>query len=889
MADEKERKAPLSLSSRGKLELKRPLESGQVRQNFSHGRSKVVQVEVRKKRHVQTAEAEAARRGRGGAGDARLRDAADAMTGDLTNEEAGRRLRALQAAQARAEEEAARRAEEEARRRAEEEEAARRAAEEEARRKAEEEEAARRRAEEEAEAARRAAAGEVEAVAAPEAASEPDGAAVAESGAAPVAGEQAARRGRGRPGDADADGDAGAAGPARPARPPRRAAEGDDSAAAGPRRGPAAPTPAKAPPKAPSTKRAEPKRRGKLTISSALDGDDRSERGRSMAAMRRAQQKERRKQQSSGPQERVVREVTVPETITVQELANRMAERGANVIKALMKMGVMATINQVIDADTAELVVEDFGHKAKRVSDADVEIGLVSGPDTEAEMSSRAPVVTVMGHVDHGKTSLLDAMRESDVVSGEAGGITQHIGAYQVKLAGGERITFIDTPGHAAFTAMRARGAEVTDIVVLVVAANDGIMPQTIEAIRHAQAAKVPMIVAINKIDLPEADPEKVRTALLQHDVVVEEMGGDVQTVEVSAKKRLNLEKLEEAILLQAELLDLKANADRTAEGAVIEAKMERGRGSVATVLVQRGTLNVGETFVCGKEWGRVRALVNERGERLETAGPATPVEVLGFNGTPEAGDDFIVVEDEAKAREVSGYRQRKERESQFVKSARGSMEQMFERIQAGEAKELPVVIKGDVQGSVEAIIGTLEKMGTDAVKVRVLHSAVGGINESDITLAKASDALVIGFNVRANPQAREMARRDGVELRYYSIIYNVADDVKALLTGMLEPTYKEHFIGYAEIREVFNITKVGKVAGCMVTEGLVKRGAKVRLLRDDVVIHEGSLGQLKRFKDDVRDVREGYECGMSFEHYNDIQVGDVIECFELEEVAAAL
>jgi translation initiation factor IF-2 len=888
MADEKERKAPLSLSSRGKLELKRPQEGGQVRQNFSHGRSKVVQVEVRKKRHVAAPETEA-RRGRAGGADARLKEATEALSGDLTNEEKAHRLRALQTAQIRAEEEARRKAEEEERRKIEEEEARRRAEEEEAQRKAEEEEARRKAQEEEAarpESGDETGAGTDDA-SATAADSQPAADATATDATTaldPAAAELAAGRGRGAGIDGDEDGVRRAA-----PRPARRTADDSGEAAAGARRGAAAPAPAKAPAKTPSAKRSEPKRRGKLTISSALDGDDRAERGRSMAAMRRAQQKERRKQQSSGPQERVLREVTVPETITVQELANRMAERGGNVIKTLMKLGVMATINQVIDADTAELVVEEFGHKIKRVSDADVEIGLVSGPDDEGDMAQRPPVVTVMGHVDHGKTSLLDAMREADVVSGEAGGITQHIGAYQVKLASGGRITFIDTPGHAAFTAMRARGAEVTDIVVLVVAANDGIMPQTIEAIRHAQAAKVPVIVAINKIDLPEADPGRVRTELLQHDIVVEEMGGDVQTVEVSAKKRMNLDKLEEAILLQAELLDLKANPDRVAEGAVVEARMKRGRGSVATVLIQRGTLRVGDAFVCGKEWGRVRALVNERDERLDEAGPAVPVEVLGFNGTPEAGDDFIVVEDETRAREVSGYRQRKDRESQFVKSARGSMEQMFERIQAGEAKELPVVIKGDVQGSVEAIIGTLEKMGTDAVKVRVLHAAVGGINESDMTLAKASDALVIGFNVRANPQAREMARRDGIEMRYYSIIYNVADDVRALLTGMLEPTYKEHLLGYAEIREVFNITKVGRVAGCMITEGQVKRGAKVRLLRDDVVIHEGSLGQLKRFKDDVREVREGYECGMSFENYNDIQVGDFIECFELEEVAAAL
>ncbi|MBB4264505.1 translation initiation factor IF-2 [Roseospira visakhapatnamensis] len=867
----------MSLSSRGKLELKRPLESGQVRQNFSHGRSKVVQVEVRKKRTVHAAEAEAARRGRGGGSDARLREVAESLSGDLTNEEKAHRLRALQAAQQRAEDEARRKAEEEVRRKAEEE--ARRLAEaEDARRKAEEDEA-RRLAE--AEDARRRAEEEVASPREPGAVRTATPADAAAAAASPVA-DAAARRDKPRADGAEAD-------RARPAARGRPATGREGEQDAGPaRRGATATPAAKAPAKTPSTKRVEPKRRGKLTISSVLTGDDRSERGRSMAAMRRAQQKERRKQQSQ-PQERVIREVTLPETITVQELANRMAERGGNVVKSLMKLGVMATINQVIDADTAELVIGDFGHKAKRVSDADVEIGLVAGPDEDETLMSRPPVVTVMGHVDHGKTSLLDALREADVVSGEAGGITQHIGAYQVQSASGARVTYIDTPGHAAFTAMRARGAHVTDIVVLVVAANDGIMPQTVEAIRHAQAAKVPMVVAINKIDLPEADPDKVRTALLNHEVVVEQMGGDVLCVEVSAKKRLHLDKLEEALMLQSELLDLKANPDRVAEGAVIEAKMERGRGSVATVLIQRGTLHIGDTFVCGKEWGRVRALVSERGERLEEAGPATPAEVLGFNGMPEAGDDFIVVADEAQAREVSGYRQRKDREAQFVKSARGTMEQMFERIHAGEAKELPVVIKGDVQGSVEALIGTLEKMGSDEVRVRVLHSAVGGINESDITLAKASDALIIGFNVRANPQAREMARRDGVEIRYYSIIYNVADDVKALLAGMLEPTFKENFIGYAQIREVFNITKVGKVAGCMITEGVVKRGAKVRLLRDDVVIHEGSLGQLKRFKDDVREVREGYECGMSFEHYHDLQVGDMIECFELEEVAAEL
>ncbi|WP_147164346.1 translation initiation factor IF-2, partial [Pararhodospirillum oryzae] len=695
-------------------------------------------------------------------------------------------------------------------------------------------------------------------------------------GPAPVAGAGAEG---GRPGPRPAPTTEG------PRPGPRRDEDDEDGRkkVAGPRGG-------AVPPKTPPVKRAEPKRRGKLTISAALTGEERTERGRSVAALRRAKQKEKRKAEGNLPVERVVRDVVIPDTITVQELANRMAERGANVIKTLMKMGVMATINQTIDADTAELVVGEFGHQVHRVSDSDVELGLVdTGDEPEEALVSRPPVVTVMGHVDHGKTSLLDAMRSTNVVSGEAGGITQHIGAYQVIRDSGQRITFIDTPGHAAFTAMRARGARVTDIVVLVVAANDGIMPQTIEAIRHARAANVPMVVAINKIDLPDANSNKIRQDLLQHEVVVEDMGGDVLTVEVSAKKRLNLEKLEEAILLQAEILDLKANPDRAGRGVVVEAKVEKGRGSVATVLVSKGTLRVGDIFVAGAEWGRVRALVDDRGNRVNEATPAMPVEVLGFQGTPAAGDDFVVVEDENRAREVSEYRQRKEREAAQVRSARSTMEQMFERIQAGEARELPVVIKADVQGSVEALVGTLEKLGNDDVKIRVLHAAVGGINESDVTLAKASDALIVGFNVRANPQARDMARRDGIEIRYHSIIYAVADEVKALLSGMLEPTYKEHFIGYAQIREVFNITKVGKVAGCMVTEGIVKRGTKVRLLRDDVVIHEGALAQLKRFKDDVREVREGYECGMSFENYNDIQVGDVIECIEVEEVAATL
>ncbi|KAF0113545.1 MAG: translation initiation factor IF-2 [Rhodospirillaceae bacterium] len=592
---------------------------------------------------------------------------------------------------------------------------------------------------------------------------------------------------------------------------------------------------------------------------------------------------------SPPPNEKVVREVIIPEAITVQELANRMAERGGNVIKTLIRMGVMATINQPIDADTAELVATEFGHMPKRVADADIEEGVLGPDDISEQLLPRAPVVTVMGHVDHGKTSLLDALRQTDVVSGEAGGITQHIGAYRVTLPTGQHITFIDTPGHEAFTSMRARGAKVTDIVVLVVAADDGVMPQTVEAIRHARAAGVPVIVAINKIDKPDANPDRVRNDLLQHSIVLENHGGDVLSVEVSAKKRINLDRLEEAILLQAEILDLKANPNRSAVGAVIEARMEKGRGSMATVLVQRGILKTGDVFVAGKEWGRVRAILDDRGQRVEEAGPSVPVEVLGFQATPDAGDDFIVIGDETRAREIASYRHRKQRDAQQVQSSRGTLQEMFARIQAGEANELSVVIKGDVQGSVEAITSTLEKLGTNEVKVRVLHTAVGGINESDVTLAKASQALIIGFNVRANPQAREMARRDNVDIRYYSIIYNVADDVRAVLSGMLAPTYREKFLGYAEIRQVFTISRIGKVAGCMVTEGVIRRSTKVRLLRDNVVIHEGGLSQLKRFKEDAREVRSGFDCGISLENFHDIQTNDVIECFEMEEVTATL
>jgi len=640
--------------------------------------------------------------------------------------------------------------------------------------------------------------------------------------------------------------------------------------------------------KAPLVKRVEPRRRsGKLTIVQALRSDE-DKPGRSLAAMRRLREK-RKMAGMEAPQQKVVREVVIPEVITVQELANRLAERGADVIKALMNMGVMATITQSIDADTAELIATEFGHQVKRVSESDIEIGLHIKEEDTTQMKPRPPVVTVMGHVDHGKTSLLDALRKTDVVAGEAGGITQHIGAYQVALSSGDRITFIDTPGHAAFTEMRARGATVTDIVVLVVAADDGVKDQTIEAIHHAKAANVPIIIAINKIDKPEANPERVRNMLMQHEIFLEKVGGDILDVEVSAKQGTNLEKLEETILLQAEVLDLKANPNRLAEGVVIESKLERGRGVVSTILVQKGTLKVGDLFVAGAEYGRVRALLDDRGNQIEEAGPSVPVEVLGFNGAPMAGDDFVVVENENKAREVSEFRQRRAREAKSALSARGTMEQMFSKIAAGEIRELPIIIKSDVQGSMEAISGSLTKLATEEVKVNILHSAVGEITESDVTLANASHAMIVGFNVRANPQAREAARRDGIEIRYYSIIYDVVDDVKAALGGLLAPTLREKYLGAAAIRDVFTITKVGKIAGCMVTEGLVKRGAKVRLLRDNVVIHEGNLKTLKRFKDEVKEVREGYECGMAFENYNDIKAGDTIECFEIEEITRTL
>jgi translation initiation factor IF-2 len=568
-----------------------------------------------------------------------------------------------------------------------------------------------------------------------------------------------------------------------------------------------------------------------------------------------------------------------------------MSERAVDVIRLLMKSGDMHKITDVIDADTAQLVAEEMGHTVKRVAESDVEEGLFDTPDTDKDLSSRPAVVTIMGHVDHGKTSLLDAIRHANVVSGEAGGITQHIGAYQVTAPNGAKVTFIDTPGHAAFTAMRARGAKVTDIVVLVVAADDGVMPQTIEAIHHAKAAHVPLIVAINKIDKPDAKPERVRTELLQHEVQVESLGGETLEVEVSAKQKLNLDKLLELIALQAEVLDLKANATRSAEGTVIEARLDKGRGPVATVLVQRGTLHVGDLVVAGSQWGRVRALLDDKGVVRSSAGPSFPVEILGFSGTPEAGDRVAVVENEARAREVTEYRERQKREKLAVRggSARSSLSDMMSQLKTAGRKEFPLVVKGDVQGSVEAILAALEKLNTDEVAARVVHAGVGGISESDISLAEASGAAVIGFNVRAHKEAREASERSGIEIRYYNIIYNLVDDVKAAMSGLLAPTLRETMLGNAQILEVFDITKVGKVAGCRVTDGQVERGANVRLIRDNVVVHEGKLSTLKRFKDEVKEVQAGQECGMAFENYQDMRAGDVIECYRIEEIKRSL
>ncbi|MDC2981208.1 translation initiation factor IF-2 [SAR116 cluster bacterium] len=626
---------------------------------------------------------------------------------------------------------------------------------------------------------------------------------------------------------------------------------------------------------------------GKMTITQALSGDD-QRRQRSLASVRRQREKARMREDQQ-PQVKQVRDVIVPDTLTVGELANRMAERTADVVKELMKLGVMATATQTIDGETAELIVQELGHRAQRVSESDVEIGLEGAEDDAASLKSRPPVVTVMGHVDHGKTSLLDAIRRTDVAAGESGGITQHIGAYQISTQAGNTITFIDTPGHEAFTEMRSRGADITDIVILVVAADDSVMAQTVEAINHAKAAGCPVIVAVNKCDKPDADPQRVRNDLLQQEIITEDFGGDVLCVDVSALTGQGLDRLEEAIMLQSELLELKANPDRAADGVVVEAKVERGRGSVATVLVQRGTLKQGDILVVGAESGRVRALLDDRGQKLTEAGPGRPVEILGLNGTPMAGDNCVVVESEARAREIAEYRTRQIKDREAARGARGSVEQMLSAIAAGEAEELPMVIKTDVHGSLEAIRVALEKLGTDQVKVRILSAGVGAISESDISLAAASNALVVGFNVRAIPQARDLAKRDGMEIRYHSIIYELIDEVKSAMGGLLSPDTQEEFIGYAEIRQVFGVSKIGKVAGCMVTEGIIKRGCSVRLLRDNVVIHEGSLKTLRRFKDEVKEVREGFECGMGFENYSDIQEGDMIECFEIREVARTL
>ncbi|RLQ86988.1 translation initiation factor IF-2 [Notoacmeibacter ruber] len=852
-----------TLKARPKLGL-RPSgnQSGTVRQNFSHGRSKAVVVETKKRKFTRPDEkarddqapAEAApkaeaktpppKRPAVAASQQSKRPAGKGSSaGRLSSAEMEARARALEEAKAReveerqaAEEEARRLAEEDARREAERVEAERVAA----------EEAARLRAEAEAKA-------------------------VVEEKRGGKRTEDVARK-ESKP---DFDAEAEVRQPAgRQAPTPRKEPKARDAELLR--------TPAK--PRSDDNRR----RSGKLTLNRALN--DEEGRGRSLSSMRRRQEKARRGGQQSGQREKVMREVTLPETISVQDLAQRMAERAVDVVKLMMQQGQMLKPGDIIDADTAELIATEMGHSVKRVSESDIELGLHDVEDNAEDMQSRPAVVTIMGHVDHGKTSLLDAIREANVVSGEAGGITQHIGAYQVEKDG-QKITFIDTPGHAAFTAMRARGAEVTDIAILVVAADDSVMPQTIESINHAKAAGVPIIVAINKVDKPAADANKVRTELLQHEVFVESMGGEVLDVEVSATKKTNLDGLLEAILLQSELLDLKANPNRPAEGSVVEAQLDKGRGSVATVLVQAGTLRTGDIVVAGNEWGKVRALIDSTGQQLKEAGPSMPVEILGLSGTPQAGDRLAVVENEARAREISDYRQRLAREKQVARQAgsRGSLEQMMAQAQANQITEFPLLIKADVQGSAEAIIGALEKVGNDEVQVRVVHAGAGAITESDISLAEASDAAIIAFNVRANKQARDAAEQNGIEIRYYNIIYDLVDDVKAAMSGLLSPEMRETFIGYAEILEVFNITKVGKVAGCRVTEGRVARGSGVRLLRDNVVIHTGKLKTLKRFKDEVSEVQSGQECGMAFENYEDIREGDVIECFTVEEIARSL
>ncbi len=627
------------------------------------------------------------------------------------------------------------------------------------------------------------------------------------------------------------------------------------------------------------------RREGRLTISNALNEEERM---RSLASIRRRRERDKRQGQSNEPTEKVARTVVIPDTITIQELANRMAERAVDVIKHLMQQGMMAQINDVIESDTAQLIAEEMGHIVKRVSESDVEEGVVGVDDRDEDRVPRPPVITVMGHVDHGKTSLLDAIRKAKVANGEAGGITQHIGAYQVELAGG-LISFIDTPGHAAFTAMRARGARVTDIVILVVAADDGVMPQTVEAISHAKASGAPIIVAINKMDKPEADPQRVKNELLQHEVFAEDMGGDVQMVPVSAHTGEGLDALLESVLLQAELMELRANADREGSGVVIEAKLETGRGAVATVLVQRGTVKVGDIFVVGQESGRIRALIDDQGNQIKSAGPSKPVEILGSGGVPRAGDVFNVVESESQAREVAAYRARKLREESSARGVRTTLDQMMTQLKDSEVKEVALIVKGDVQGSVEAIAQAAEKLGNDEIRARVIHAGVGGVTESDVTLAATSRAIIVGFNVRANVQARQAAEQSGIEIRYYNIIYDLVDDLRAAMSGMLSPDLRENMLGNAEVLEVFSVGKSGKAAGCRITDGMVRRGAQVRLIRDNVVIHEGELSSLRRFKDEVKEVPSGQECGMAFEKYQDLKPGDVIECYEVESVARTL
>lgn len=891
--DQGETKGRLTLRPANRTEVGRTVDAGSVRQSFSHGRSKVVQVEVRKKRGgaaaAQAAETTGTTRPSAAPTAARGGGAGTTVARSLTDTELAARQRALVEQQREAAKREAERREqekisilsaaEEAQRRAEE---ARAAAEAE-RLKADAESHARE------EAITKKTSVKEAAQAAPEAAkparrTEPS---------ATETTRQTATRSESRvprlpPSSTGLQSPAEASQTLR--LKPGRVSGRDDDDEGRPARRSGGAAPARKPVMPVAKKLVDNRRNGRIDVQAALEGED--ERVRSLASVRRQRERERRQaelERLRSDQVRVVRDVTLPDTISVQELANRMAARMPDVVKTLMKLGVMATATQVIDADTAELVVEEFGHRSRRVSEGDVELGLAGVADEDTALRHRSPVVTVMGHVDHGKTSLLDALRQADIASGEAGGITQHIGAYQATLKSGAKITFIDTPGHEAFTSMRARGARVTDIVVLVVAADDGVMPQTVEAIRHAKAAHVPIIVAINKMDKPGANPDRVRNELLQHEIVVESMGGETQDVEVSALKGQGLDALREAILLQAEILDLKANPDRSAEGTVVEARLDRGRGPVATVLVQKGTLRQGDIVVAGTESGRVRAMIDDRGRQIAEAGPSTPVEVLGMSGVPLAGELLVVVENEGRAREIAAFRQRRERDRSAAASgaARGTLDQMLARIQAGEQKEVAVVIKADVQGSAEAIQATVEKLGNGEVRVRVVLAGVGQITESDIQLAKASSAVVIGFNVRANAQARQLASRDGVDVRYYSIIYDVADDIEKLVKGKLAPIQREKFLGYAEVRQVFDITKVGKVAGCYVTEGVVKRGAGVRLLREGLVVHQGELSQLKRFKDDVREVARGYECGLSFAGFNDLREGDMVECYETEIVAA--